>query len=115
MDSVVVRSVDEVAVRVAMDQYAAALFQQCPELEEIVVFGSMAEGNYAPGSDIDVLLVLSRSEDPVWERVPRLLPRSFPVPVDLFPYTREELARRRDSPVVATAQRSRWRYCRASR
>jgi predicted nucleotidyltransferase len=97
-----------------MDQYAASLLDNHAEVEEIIVFGSMAEGNYAPGSDIDVLVVLSRSDEPVWDRVPRLLPRSFPVPVDLFPYTREELARLSPSPVIAAAQRSRWRYYRPS-
>ena len=97
-----------------MDEYAASLLEKQPEVEEIIVFGSMAEGNYAPGSDIDVLVVLSRSDEPVWDRVPRLLPRSFPVPVDLFPYTREELDRLSPSPVIAAAQRSPWRYGRPS-
>jgi len=113
LDTVVVKSLNEAAVRRAMDQYAASLFAEQPQLEEVVVFGSMAEGNYAPGSDIDVLLVLSRSDEPVWDRVPRMLPRSFPIPVDLFPYTREDLARLSPSPVIAAAQRSRWRYQRA--
>ena len=110
MSFVAIKSLDETAVRRAMDQYAAWLFENLPEAEEIVVFGSMAEGNYAPGSDIDVLLVMSHCDEPVRDRVPRLLPRSFPIPVDLFPYTREELARLSPSPVIAAAQRSQWRY-----
>ena len=46
MNGVVVKSVDEVAVRRAMDAYAARLLAAHPEVEEIVVFGSFAEGNW---------------------------------------------------------------------
>lgn len=84
------------------------------EIEEIVVFGSFAEGNWAPGSDLDVFLVLSHSELPVRERVPRYLPGAFPVGVDLFPFTRVEMVDRAPSPVLDAVARSLWRYTRES-
>ncbi len=93
-----------------MDDYAASLFRDHPEVEEVIVFGSMAEGNYAPGSDIDVFLVLSRSDRDARDRIPQLLPGSFPIPVDLFPYTREEIARLASSPLLPAVERSQWRY-----
>ena len=40
MRGVVVKSIDEAAVRRAMDAYAARLLATHPEVEEIVVFGS---------------------------------------------------------------------------
>jgi hypothetical protein len=40
------------------------------------------------------------------------MPGAFPVGLDLFPYTRDELAALEDSPVVKAARRSRWRYAR---
>jgi predicted nucleotidyltransferase len=107
---VIVKSVDEGAVRRAMDAYAAALLEAHPEIEEIVVFGSFAEGRWAPGSDLDVFVVLSRSATPVRERIPDLLPGRFPVGVDLFPYTREEIAARGPSALLDAVARSRWRY-----
>ena len=58
MSGVVVKSIDEAAVRRAMDAYAARLLAAHPGIEEIVVFGSFAEGTWAPGSDllrVDVL------------------------------------------------------------
>ena len=110
MDSVVVKSVDEAAVRRAADDYAASVFSARPDVEEIVVFGSFANGTYAPGSDLDLLIVLTRASGPVRDRIPDLLPRTFPVPVDLFPYTREELRERADSPIVEAANASQWRY-----
>ena len=114
MSGVVVKSVDEAAVRRAMDAYASRLLAGHPEVEEIVVFGSFAEGNWAPGSDLDVFIVLSGSSRPVRDRVPGLLPGAFPVGVDLFPYTREEIGARTPSLLLDAVARSRWRYARSS-
>ncbi len=110
MASVVVKSVDEEAVRRAADEYAAMVLATRPDVVEIVVFGSFANGTYAPGSDLDLLIVLESANRPVRDRILDLLPKRFPVPVDLFPYTRDELRDRADSPIVAAANASRWRY-----
>jgi len=112
LNGVVVKSVDETAVRRAMDAYAARLLVAHPEIEEIVVFGSFAEGTWAPGSDLDVFIVLSHSSKRVRDRIPDLLPGAFPVGVDLFPYTRQEVAARGPSPFLDAVARSRWRYAR---
>lgn len=109
MHSVVVKSVDYVAVRRAADAYAAALLAR-DDVDEVVVFGSFERGTYGPGSDLDVLVVLSHATKPVRDRIPELLPPSFPVGVDLFPFTRAELAARADSPIVRAVHASRWRY-----
>jgi predicted nucleotidyltransferase len=93
-----------------MEQYAEQLLSVNPLVEEVVVFGSFAEGNYAPGSDIDVLIVLRSADKPVWDRIADFLPGAFPVGLDLFPYTREELARMEDSPMTTAFRRSKWRY-----
>jgi predicted nucleotidyltransferase len=110
LSGVVVKSVDEGAVRRAMDAYAARLLVGHPEIEEIVVFGSFAEGTWAPGSDLDIFVVLSSSSRPVRDRIPDLLPGAFPVGVDLFPYTRAEMAARAPSPLLEAVDRSDWRY-----
>ena len=93
-----------------MDQYAARLLASHVEIEEIVVFGSFAKGNYAPGSDIDLFLVLSHSGRSVRDRIPDLLPGAFPVGVDLFPYTREEIASRVSKGLLDAVRASHWRY-----
>ena len=110
MSSVVIRSVDAAAVRRSADEYAARLLATRPEVEEIVVFGSFAKGTWAPGSDLDVLVLLSRSAKPFRERIPDLLPGPFPVGLDLFPYTREELAAAGLRSFVDEVGRSTWRY-----
>ena len=110
MSTVVIKSVDEAAVHRAMDTHAARLFATRPDVEEIVVFGSFATGTYAPGSDLDVFVVLSRSDATPRDRVPGLLPGAFPVGIDLFPYTRAEMAARAPSPLLDAVAASGWRY-----
>ena len=112
MTTVVVKSVDRERVRRSMDAYARRLFEEFDEVDEIIVFGSFETGNYAPGSDLDLLIVLSRSARPIRDRIPIYMPDEFPVPVDLFPLTRTELADRAPSPVLKAAGASRWRYIR---
>ena len=112
MTSVVIKSVDESAVRRAADAWAARLLERRPEIEEIVVFGSFAEDRWAPGSDLDVFVRLARSNTPIRERIASLMPSTFPVGMDLFPFTDEEIAERRGSPLLEAVARSRWRYSR---
>ena len=93
-----------------MDAWAVRLLAERPEIEEVVVFGSFADGRWAPGSDLDVFLLPSGSDRPVRDRLPDYLPGPFPVGVDLFPFTRHEVRERRGSPVLEAVARSRWRY-----
>ena len=58
-------------------------------------FGSRVNGTPSPGSDVDICLVLARSDKPFRERAGDYLPVGFPVGLDLFPYTAEELDRLR--------------------
>lgn len=110
MSSVVVKWVDAAAVRRAVDAYAARLLSSRPDVEEVVVFGSFEKGDYAPGSDVDVFVILASADKPVRERVPELLPGAFPVGVDVFPFTREEMESLSPSPLLDAVRSSRWRY-----
>ena len=114
MSSVKIFSVDVGAVRRGMDDYARKLLATYPEVEEVVVFGSFENDTYAPGSDIDVFIVLREANDSPRDRIPRFLPqKSFGVPVDVFPFTRAEMEERRDSPLLVAVRKSRWQYRRA--
>ena len=110
MNSVVVKSVDEALIRRCMDEYASRLFSTHAEVEEVIVFGSFTEDCYGPGSDLDVFIALSTSDKPVHEQIPELLPDGFPVPLDPFPFTREEIAARRPSALLDAVGSSKWRY-----
>lgn len=57
----------------------------------VVLFGSMARGDFGPRSDFDVLVALSRDSSPRWrDRLGDLLSLS-PGGIDVFPYTLAEL------------------------
>ena len=64
-----IKSVDSARIRAAADAYAAHLMATRPEVEEVVIFGSFERGNYAPGSDLDVFVILSRDARPVRDRI----------------------------------------------
>ena len=80
-------------MRHALDDHVRTLARDHPELEEAILFGSLAHGTPAPGSDVDLLLILSASDRPFLDRIPRFLPSGFPVGLDVFPYTRDEVER----------------------
>ena len=65
MGSVVIKSIDEAGVRRAVDAYAADILRTRPDVEEIVVFGSFAKGTWAPGSDVDLFIVLTAAVTPL--------------------------------------------------
>jgi predicted nucleotidyltransferase len=84
---------DKDAVWRAVEAHARALAVRFPEIEEIRVFGSLVKGTAVPGSDVDLLIVLGESDRPFLDRIPTYLPGAFPCGLDVFPYTRAEIAR----------------------
>ncbi|MBI1734769.1 MAG: nucleotidyltransferase domain-containing protein [Candidatus Rokubacteria bacterium] len=95
---------DRAGVLRQLEDTVSALVVQHPEVEEVVLFGSLATGTPVPGSDVDLLLVLTTSDEPFLTRIPRFMPTGFPVDVDVFPYTRGEIeAMRRDGNRFVTA------------
>lgn len=64
-----------------------------PEVERVLLFGSLARGEAVPGSDADLLVVLSSCDVPFMERIPRYLPVGLQLGVDVFPYTQKEIDR----------------------
>lgn len=72
---------------------------------EISLFGSLVSGRYAPGSDADVLVILEHDPRRFIDRIPEFLERfsGLGIPVDVFPYTREEIEAMRDAGLVKTA------------
>lgn len=75
----------------ALRSFVSHLRHQHPEVAKVVLFGSVVRGDCVPGSDVDLLIVLRESSLPFPDRIPRYLPSGFPVGVDVFPYTRDEL------------------------
>lgn len=72
---------------------------------EVALFGSLVKGDYGPGSDADVLVILRRDERRFIDRQDEFLIHfsGVGVPVDVFPYTLEEIERLKDGGVVKSA------------
>jgi len=69
-----------------------------PRVESVVLFGSLAKGNYTARSDADICIIL-KNDDPrrPTDRIPQYLAAfsGAPVPVDVLVYTRAEVERMR--------------------
>jgi len=76
----------------AAQQWFAALRQTRPEVVRAGFFGSYARGDYVPGSDFDVLLEVSAIAAMKWrDRPDEYRPDTFPVTMNLFIYTTDEM------------------------
>lgn len=64
-----------------------------PRVLRVVLFGSFAEGRAVPGSDVDIMIVLERSDRPFPDRIAAYLTHfsDLGIGVDLFPYTVGEM------------------------
>jgi predicted nucleotidyltransferase len=92
-DSVRITWFDRSAVLEQVRWAVAALASRRPEVERVLLFGSLAAGHAVPGSDVDLLVVLEQSATPFVDRIPLYMPEGCGVGVDVFPYTQQELAR----------------------
>lgn len=91
--TVKVRFVDRAEVLSALRRLARHLAEQVPAVEEVLLFGSFAEGNWSARSDADVLVVLREDAEPLEPRMLRFAPYFWEAPVEteVFPYTRAEV------------------------
>jgi uncharacterized protein len=64
-------------------------------VNDVKLFGSLSKGNFVPGSDADVLIVLKNDSRRMIDRIPEYLDffMRVPFPVEVFPYTEEEISR----------------------
>ena len=70
---------------------ARTLGDRHSEIESIYLFGSLAREDAVPGSDADLLIVVSNSAEPFRDRSARYETTGIGVGVDVVVYTREEL------------------------
>jgi hypothetical protein len=98
---------DAKAVWSMLREYLVELAQEHPEVEQVILFGPFAQDRSLPPSRLQLLLTLSDSDLELSERIERYRPANFPATLELFPYTRQEIAemRERSIPWLETALR----------
>jgi predicted nucleotidyltransferase len=85
----------------AVRDWAAAVGREDPRVRRIGYFGSYARGNWGVGSDLDVVVILSDSDEAFERRALAFDTLPLPVPADLFVYTRDEWERMKRSGGLA--------------
>lgn len=86
-----VYSLDRPAIEAALARLVADVYASDRRVIAVVLFGSFARGDAVPGSDVDLLVVLDADNRRFMDRIPDFLPDSFPVGVDVIPWTFAEL------------------------
>jgi len=86
---------------------AQNLIKDSPPVNKIILFGSLARDDYGIYSDADLLIILKESQfSRFFDRIPEFLAyfTGSGIPVDLFPYTEEEINRMRtDNKLIKRA------------
>jgi len=74
----------------AAKRWARKVAQERPEVLRIGCFGSYARGDYGVGSDVDLLIIVARSDKPFIYRATDFDTSDLPVPADVLVYTQDE-------------------------
>jgi hypothetical protein len=90
LNSSVLRWPDAQTVDQAVRRWATEVAQQRPHVVRIGYFGSYARGDAGVGSDLDLIIILARSEAPFERRATHWDVTSLPVPAEVLVYTKEE-------------------------
>ena len=67
------------------------------EVIAVYLIGSYDRGDFGPFSDVDVVVIVETSTGRFIDRSEKYLPARFPVPLDLFVYTRSEVLKMKES------------------
>lgn len=81
---------DAATVVSAAKQWAEALAARHPELLRAGYFGSYARGNWGVGSDLDLVVIVERTDQPFPLRSAAFDTGTLPVPADVLVYTEAE-------------------------
>jgi hypothetical protein len=89
LDSSVLKWPDRATVDRAVKQWAEVAVTW-PDVVRIGYAGSYARGDWGPGSDVDIVIVMRQSLLPFGRRVLDWDVTELPVPADVFVYTEDE-------------------------
>lgn len=74
----------------ALQNWKSKMVRKRPDLVKIGYFGSYARGDWGVGSDVDLLIVIERSDQPFARRAEDWETEELPVSADVLVYTMAE-------------------------
>ena len=90
LNSSVIKWPDKKRVQQALQKWALEIKGEHSNVVRIGYFGSYARGDWGVGSDLDIIVVVKKSELPRERRAIPFDKESLPVPADLLVYTIDE-------------------------
>lgn len=81
---------DATTVDQAVRRWARQVASQRDGIQRIGYFGSYARGDWGVGSDLDLVIILKRAEQPFERRAAAWDTTALPVPTDVLVYTTSE-------------------------
>lgn len=87
-----------------LKERAQKLLASHPRAREVGLFGSLVRGNYGPGSDADLLVILEADARRFVDRIPEFLEHfsGLGIAIDVFPYTVAEIEAMQDEGFMQT-------------
>jgi uncharacterized protein len=96
LSSSVLKWPNKEAVDSAVRSWAEKVARERKDVQKIGYFGSYARGDWGVGSDLDIAVILDRSDRPMERRASDWDTKDLPVPPDLLIYTFDEWEKMRD-------------------
>jgi len=83
-------------IEAALDRYIKTVAEK-QEVLAVWLIGSFHRKDFGPFSDIDLVLIIDSTETRFLDRPLQYLPEAFPIPLDLFVYTQDEVLAMKNS------------------
>lgn len=90
LNSSVIKWPDKKCVQQALQKWALEIKRKHSNVVRIGYFGSYARGDWGVGSDLDIIVIVKKSELPRERRAIPFDKENLPVPADLLVYTLDE-------------------------
>ena len=106
LNSPVLKWPDRQTVENAAEEWAVSIRQSNTDVVCVGYFGSYARGNWGVGSDLDLVIIVIKSDKPFMERSQEFDTTTLPISTDLLVYTEEEWKKgSRENPFIQTIAR----------
>lgn len=92
LDGVEILSVDANSLKKSLQEIAARIKAEHPEVNEIILFGSFSKKDFTPYSDIDIAIIVNETDKKFIERVDDFVDyfTGLPFDVNIITYTSGE-------------------------